>query len=245
MKIWISAFIPKVVPDYTVALPPGDTNARTAVPLPAIARLNPLNDGKGLDTGYLTDQRDFDSDITASHRMQSLAILERSSAGWELSNAPIGEHSTSGTTEVNIATGETVDSALADMSRCAYSGGGVTATAPSGATTQIFYLKAAAFDPLVSAAADIDYTATLTLTTTPGTEGDEVRIDWSVILDAFPAFEGYVERDGDVTTLFQIPPPPGNTVADLPGPANRPFSGSVTLFPNVIVTANSTAPQGT
>jgi hypothetical protein len=234
MKIWINAFIPKVVPNYTVPLPPGDANAKTAVPLPAIARLNPLNDGKGFDTGYLTDQRDFSSDIDASHRMQSLAVLERSSVGWELSNAPIGEHTTSGTTEVDMDTGEKLDFAAADMSRCAYSGGAVTSQ-DGASVTQVFQLKAAAFDPLVSAAADIDYSATITLTTTTGTEGDSVQIDWSVMLDSFPAFEGYVERDGDVTALFQIPPPEGNTVADLPGDANRPFNGTVTLFPNVVI----------
>lgn len=235
MKVWINAFIPLEVPGYTVELPPQDGTGKTAIPLPAIARLNPLNDGKPLSAGYLTDQRFFDSDIDSSCRMQSVADLALSPGGWQLTNGFIGEHRTSGTTEVDVNTGEQLDFANADMSRCAWSGGAIAEPKAGAPFTQQFQLKAAAFDPLVSAAADIDYAGTFTLTTTPGAEGDVVQIDWQVMLDAFPAFEGYVDRDGTVQTLFTIPPPNGNTVSDLVGDANRPFSGSVTLLPEIVV----------
>ena len=88
----------------------------------------------------------------------------------------------------------------------------------------------------VSASADIDYGGIFTLTSTPSAYGEAVQIDWQVTLDAFPAFEGYVDRDGDIQTLFTIPPPEGNTVQDLLGDANQSFSGSVTMFPNIVVT---------
>ncbi|MFL5033374.1 MAG: hypothetical protein ACJ8E1_26215 [Xanthobacteraceae bacterium] len=42
------------------------------------------------------------------------------------------------------------------------------------------------------------------------------------LIDQFPAFEAYATiNDGAAVTLFQIPPPPGNTVMNLPGKANR------------------------
>ena len=102
MQIWINAFILRVLDGHTVGLPSGDGTGLTAVPLPAIARLNPLNAGKPLETGYLTDQRSFDADPSASCRMQSLPRFELSPAGWQLSNGFVGEHRTSGTTEVQI-----------------------------------------------------------------------------------------------------------------------------------------------
>lgn len=236
MKIWINAFIPFDVPGYTISLPDGSEFAGlTAIPLPAVARLNPINFGKSLDAGYLTDQRFFDPDITAGCRMQSIADLSRGLLGWQLNNGHIGEHRTSGTTEVDTATGERLDSGFASMERCAWSGGSIPEPAPGESFTQIFRLDAAAFDPLVSAAADIDYEATFTLISTPSGDGDVVQIDWEVTLDSFPAFEGYVERDGEITALFAESPPEGNTVQDLVGSANRLFSGSVTLFPNIVV----------
>jgi hypothetical protein len=235
MKIWINAFIPFEVANYTVSLPDGEFTGKSAIPLPPIARLNPLNAGKPLGAGYLTDQRGFDSDISASCRMQSIADLSRSLVGWQLNNGFNGEHRTSGTTEVDIDTGARLDFGRADMTRCTWTGGAVPELDPGATFTQIFRLKAAAFDPLVSAAADIDYEATFTLTSSPSADGDVVQIDWEVTLDAFPAFEGYVERDGEVTTLFTVPPPDGNTVQDLLGDANRVFSGSNTLFPNIVI----------
>lgn len=97
---------------------------------------------------------------------------------------------------------------VADMARCTWAGGAV---------------------------ADIDYEGTFTLTSWPSMDGDIVHIDWQITLDAFPAFEGYVERDGEIATLFIVPPPQGNTVQDLLGGASRAFAGSVTLFPNLVV----------
>jgi hypothetical protein len=109
MQIWINAFIPRVVEGDTVELPPGDGTGLTAVVLPAIARLNPLNAGKPLHTGYLTDQRSFDADSSACCHMQSLARFARSAAGWQFGNGFVGEHRTSGVTEVHMGTGEQLE----------------------------------------------------------------------------------------------------------------------------------------
>ena len=233
MRICINAVLPRDVTGDTAELPPDDGSGQTAVPLPAIARLNPLNALKPLSAGYLTDQRSFSSDILSSCRMQSIAELDRNVVGWQLSNGFNGEHRTSGTTKVGCGTGENLDLARADMNGCTWTGGAVGEPAPNETFTQIFRLDGASFDPLISAAADIDYERVFTLTSSPSTDGDVVQIDWEITIDAFLAFEGYVERDGDIMTLFTIDPPEGNTVQYLVGEANRTFSGSVTLFPNM------------
>jgi hypothetical protein len=235
MKIWVNAFIPANVDGYTLGITQGPFSGQTAIPLPPIARLNPLNLAKPLSAGYLTDQRAFSSDPSASVRMQSLADFSKTPVGWQLNNGFVGAHRTSGTTEIDTDIGEFLDFANAPMNRCTFSGGESEPPDRGTPFTQIFHLRASAFDPLVSLAADIDYLGSFTITTTPGIEGDVVQIDWTLSVDAFPAFEAYVERDGEVTTLLMEPPPAGNTVEDLLGPANRSFGGAVTLFPNIVV----------
>jgi hypothetical protein len=57
-----------------------------------------------------------------------------------------------------------------------------------------------------------------------------IHINWVLTLDAFPAFEAYVEHNGVVKTILAVPPDSGRTVQDLVGQANRPFQGFV-MFP--------------
>jgi hypothetical protein len=85
------------------------------------------------------------------------------------------------------------------------------------------HLKAAAADPLVSGAADIDYEGDFTISQDLTT--GVVTIEFSGLIDAFPAFEGYASMNGVVKTLFTAPPPAGNTVTDLLGSANRRITG--------------------
>jgi hypothetical protein len=224
LKIWINAFIPRIVPDYTIELTQGQHTGKTVVPLPLIAYANPINWDKGPFASYLTDQRSFDADPSASVRMQSLAALTSGLTGWSIDG--VGQHRSSGTTEVDRQTGEQLGFATAPMDRCAFGGLEGVEVDPGVPFTQHLYLNAAAADPLVSTAADIDYTGVFEIKTWRNPIGaDLVLITWQVMLDAFPAFEGYVEYNGSVRTLFAIPPPAGNTVADLPGQANRSYGG--------------------
>lgn len=229
MKIWINAFIPQIVAGYTVALAQGQNAGKTAVPLPLIARLNPVNALKPLTAGYLTDQRGFGPNIDASCRMQSLAILSIGPTGWRFDQT---NHRTSGTTEVDMATGATLASGNADMNRCNFFGLDGVVPVQGIPFTQMVYAKAAAADPLVSAAADIDYEAAFTITTTllPAPLPTVIAIQWQLVIDQFPAFECYVEHQGVVKPVLTSFPDPGKTVADLPGPANRTFTGTI-LFP--------------
>jgi hypothetical protein len=234
LSIWLNAFIPRTVIGYTQAIPKGIHRFKTAVPLPALAILNPFNWSRHTDNGFLTDQRTFDPSPTASVRMRSLAVVELSPLSFVSQS-----HTSSGTTQIDMVTGDVRGFGVADMSGCSFSvvmtrqlertspffpPPSYPGTSPSNLTLR---LTAEASDPLVSAAADIDYEGTFVIA--PGTADGSVMVDFSGLLDSFPAFECYASYNDVTKTLFTSPPPPGNTVTDLPGPANRPIGGRVSF----------------
>lgn len=104
VSFWINAFIPRDVPNYTRRVERGTNAGKTAIPLPGAARLNPFN-WKDWDAGYLTDQRSFSSMPTASVRMRSIASVDVSRTSGRVVTC---RHETSGTTEVDMDTGETL-----------------------------------------------------------------------------------------------------------------------------------------
>jgi len=169
LRIWINAFIPKTVTGYTRVIARGTHSGKTAIPLPAIANLNPVNLWKDItnvfDTGYLTDQRDFDTAPGASVRMRSWVEMDPSTFSVTSSG-----HESSGTTEVDLKNGTQLGFKIADMSRCVWNPpkirplstsssfpAPVFPGSPLGSSAVMLELEAAAGDPLVSAAADIDY----------------------------------------------------------------------------------------
>ena len=205
-----------------------------------------MNTIKNWDAGYLTDQRSFSTSVTASHRMQSLIEFE-------LARTPRihrMSHTSSGTTEVDIDTGDQLAHGVADMSRCSFSslvrhqqpagirrgtnqyrmpfGGNFTlnypTTAPPPHPSYQTRLTAAAGDPLVSMAADIDFGGVFELSLDPD-RPTKCWISFEGRIDDFPAYECYAELNGNVKTLFCSSPPSGNTVADLLGGANRLIHG--------------------
>jgi hypothetical protein len=228
VRLWINAFIPRNVGAYTREITSGANAGRTAVPLPLIARLNPANTFKPWTAGYLTDQRSFDADPAASVRMQSLAAIDLGPKGWRLDHQ--GTHRTSGTIEVDMMTGETLGHGNAPMDRCSFYGLDGVDVIPGLPFVQFLYVKAAAADPLVSAAADIDYEGVIRFTTWTNPIANVIHMDWTLKIDSFPAFEAYVEHNGVVKTMFAIPPEAGMTVENLPGPARRPVTG-MTMLP--------------
>src|SRR5262249_55625422 len=136
-------------------------------------------------------------------------------------------HQSSGTTGVDIVSGVQTGFKVADMSRCSFG----PLTILKGLPNQLkatLSVKGAASDPLVWAAADIDYEGVFTILIDQ-TSG-RITIEFDGKIDAFPAFEGYATYKGTTKALFQTPPPKGNTVMNLPGSANRPQKGSV-VFP--------------
>ncbi|HRX71624.1 MAG: hypothetical protein H6973_20100 [Gammaproteobacteria bacterium] len=249
VKFWISAFIPKTVKGYTQVIPKGVHAGKTAVPLPGVARTWPGNWGKDWDAGYLTDQRGFSSLQSASHRMQSSAVVDLVTKRLIHS-----AHTTSGTTEVNLVTGKQTGFKNADMSRCSleqkapvfrgpppFGGVGAHLRATQGGTTfpgqirpdppatgpAVLSLVAKAGDPLVGMAADIDFVGIFTVSPT-GANG-KFSVSFEGKIDDFPAYECYVTFNGVTKKLFTNSPPPGNTVVDLLGFAKRPVSGSMSF----------------
>jgi hypothetical protein len=244
LTLWLNAFIPGTVAGYTQVLRAGPHAGKTVVPLPRVARLNPFNLVKNLDAGYLTDQRGFDDDKGAAVRMRSLIRLNLAQ-GLQVIDS---EHVSSGTTEVDMSSGRKLGFGKADMSGCTFSRPAPkAATATSGrsyrsfplglpltvnhptssnAESYVIGLKAGASDPLVSAAANIDYEGAFEVTI-------QSRAPYRVVvrfdgrIDAFPAYECYAELNGRTKALFTSSPPQGNTVTNLLGGPNRAISGAV------------------
>ena len=73
----------------------------------------PTNMGKvGTTIGYYTDQREFSNSLTASSRLQSRVVFDLDTMAFKVI------HSTSGTTEVDLDTGEILRWKEADLSDC-------------------------------------------------------------------------------------------------------------------------------
>ena len=89
------------------------------------------------------------------------------------------------------------------------------------------FVEGAAGDPLVSAAADIDYEGWFTLRLDSAAK--QLTVEFEGKIDAFPAFECYALFHNVTKPLFTIPPPPGNTVSNLLGGPNRNVRGSVSF----------------
>jgi len=246
VSFWLNAFIPRTVVGYTVLLKSGVHAGKTAIPLPGAARLWPGNTLKDWNCGYLTDQRTFNNTVSASCRMQSWAEVDLTTLRMTRQS-----HRSSGTTQVNLESGAQTGFAVADMSRCEFtqpssappfggigaifgaSRGGSTMPvppprlAPGGVGSVTLQLSAAAGDPLVGMAADIDYEGLLPIAVAgPG----RVTVSFNGKIDAFPAYDCYASYNGATQTMFTSNPPPGNTVTNLLGSANRPVSGSVTFI---------------
>jgi hypothetical protein len=161
-----------------------------------------------LDACYLTDQRGFSDSITASSRMHCEITVEISTFKM------VGQsHWSSGTTEVDISTGDQTGFKKADMSRCQYldlsvgpafgyhSGPPLTWGSPPSAGTPPassppprarFKLTAAAGDPLVGMAADIDYNGILSIDLDLGTS--KITVSFEGKIDAFPEYDCYVQH---------------------------------------------------
>ena len=155
--------------------------------------------------------------------MQSLALVEvHAPWGPELKGHM---HRSSGTTEVNLVSGKQTGFAIADMSRCRYF---VLPRRVSGVFLSLnVELSAAAGDPLVGMAADIDFEGTFTIA--KGASPTDLTVSFNGTIDAFPAYDCYAAFNNVTKTVFTNSPPAGNTVADLLGGANRAVSGSATF----------------
>jgi hypothetical protein len=249
VSVWINAFIPRDVPGYTILVEDGPNTGKTVVPFPAAARLALTNLGTPTGAGFLTDQRGFSPSLYASVRMRSLAGLQVYPPRF---TGVVRQ--TSGTTLVDYESGETLGFEWADMGRCTFSEmrvvvqedfeqdnfgdtsneggyhGGLDTSLAGKSYTMALDIVGMANDPLVSGSADIDYEGTFYVKAEAST--GSLAVGFRGKIDAFPSFEAYAMFNSVTKTLFTLHSPPGNTVLNLPGAANRRVEGIAIFGPD-------------
>jgi hypothetical protein len=162
---------------------------------------------------FLTDQRGFSNHIHAKSRLHSEFNIAPGSWPTRLSQL----HYCDPKTEVDCEDGDVEGTETGDTSRMGFALLPSRVCSPSGPFE--VELKCAACNPLAPTSrlfGDIDYHGRVTVA--PASRTIEIDL-W---IDAFPAFEAYATiNDGAGVTVFQEPPPAGNTVMNLPASANR------------------------
>lgn len=222
MKFWINAFIPLNVKGYTKPIPghPG----KTMIPGP---KFNLLSDC------YHTDQRDFSNNIHASSRMHSEAKVDFTGGGqamtqWHNCDETIecdcedGEEECNKKGKTNNMSFKLLPAVTAPNPLLAVPTPRLaipTPVLPVSSSAITLEMKCAAHNPCAPSSTiggDIDYEGKIYMDRTAR------RIECDIKIDAFPAFEAYATiNNGAGVMMFQIAPPFGNTVMDLPGPATR------------------------
>ena len=242
VKFWINAFIPANIPGYTITVPagphaaktmipgPGSMNIRIAIPGVPASGLDFLQgmvggsyrtadlelfraDGVGVSDCYLTDQRTFSKDIHAKSRMHSEFRIDFTGSTARLTQW----HNCDYTTELDCEDGDVECHKKGATDRMSFR---IRSSGPPASTGPIaIEMECAAYNPCSPSSrlfGDIDYKGTVTV--------DPVarRVEVDAMIDQFPAFEAYATiNDGAGVALFQIAPPSGNTVMNLPRGANR------------------------
>ena len=200
VKVWINAFIPRHVPGKTEDVAGGDGRTMLRGPVP------------GVSDCFLTDGRDFSSDIDASSRMHSEIEIDLSGPSevfqWHRCHATVEVDCEDGTEECRQEA-DTSDMTFRDL---------------RGAPDSLIHidLRGAANNPCFTGSPDIDYTGTVTIDTRART------VAFAGMIDAFPAFEMYASIDGGpALTLFRTLPIPGKDPWNLAGDAARAQAGQV------------------
>ena len=237
VKFWINAFIPRDIPGYTITVPAGPHQGKTMIPGPGATNIRPTirgvpysdidfmrgmmgqpyrssdvelfrADGVGVSDCYLTDQRSFSTDIHAKSRMHSEFRLDYSGSSVSMTQW----HNCDRTTEVDCEDGCVECDKKGASNRMEFILKSFTADAEVD-------MDCAANNPCSPSSrlfGDIDYEGTIRYN--PASRLLEIDAK----IDQFPAFEAYATlNDGAGVPIFQIAPPLGNTVMNLPGGANR------------------------
>ncbi len=216
VKFWINAFIPLNVAGYTIPVP--GHGAQTMIPGPAV---NPLSDC------YHTDQRGFSNHIHASSRMHSEAKIDFSGGSplltqWHNCDETVECDCEDGDEECREkgATNNMKIKLLPPVVSPTPSLGAFPSPAmPVSSPLVTLEIKCAAHNPCAPSSTlggDIDLEGKVFI------DRNARRIECDLKIDAFPAFEAYATiNDGAGVMMFQIAPPFGNTVMNLPGPATR------------------------
>lgn len=229
LTLWVNAFIPGDIPNYSRQLQAGPYAGRTAIPFPSL--LGPLDlerQAGGRLPGCLTDQRTFSDELGARSHMRSLAIV-RLSPDIALVHT---SHDTSGATEVDLRSGLEEKFGCAVLDRCSFGPLRRSTRLPHGlrepavqvvidpaelskpgAALDVLELPLRAEGTSPWAWADIDYRGTFFLYVSRR-PGQPVRclVEFEGLIEGFPAYEAYARLDGVTKPLFASSPPDGNTI---------------------------------
>lgn len=199
IKIWINAFIPRVVTNYTKNVPAGIHKGKTMIPGPVL----------GISDCYLTDQRSFSNLPTAKSRMHSAVDVHFTQNKITLTQT----HRCDRTTELDCEDGDVECSEIGSTTRMKFT------LKSSTSTTATISFRCAANNPCSPSSrlfGDIDFHGTLNI------DINKRQVVLDGMFDSFPAFESYISiNNGNGIKIMQESPPAGNTVKNLPGNANR------------------------
>jgi hypothetical protein len=247
VKFWINAFIPGHIPGYTIVVPAGAHRGKTMIPGPGAWNLGvnvhgvPVSaqdlarglsgqpyrgqtrrvgvDAVGVSDCYLTDQRTFSNQIHAKSRMHSEFRLDLTGPQVRFTQW----HHCDETTELDCEDGCVECSKKGATKRMRFEIPPGTIRSSMGPITVT--MKCAASNPCSPSSrlfGDIDYSGSIVVNV------NARRIEIDGLLDQFPAFEAYATiNNGAGVALFQLPPPAGNTVMNLPRNANRSIRASL------------------
>ena len=205
LQIWICSFIPKDIAGYTRTIPAG--GGKTMIPGPL-----PVSDC------FHTDQRAFSSQPTVSSRTRSKIEIDTATMTLAAQN-----HHCDPTVECDCEDGDEECNKVPDSSGLKITGFQSSGTACS------FTFEGGAGNPCAGRLApDIDWLVKVEVKKQGASVS--VKLGAGSLVEPFPAFECYASLNGVTKTLFQRPPDTGTTPWNLPGPPNKPVSGSV-AFP--------------
>lgn len=226
IKLWLKAFVPASV-EQGALVPGSDT----------------LTMETQFNRAFLTDQREFSSDIHASARMHSEIEIDlvRRKQVYEF-------HHCYETVEVDARTGEEKCRKLGETENMHFSdveffddgvaasgdgtsagsGGGTSAGSHFGCS---FTVKASSKNPCIAIATvkimpNLDYEGTIHIELSD--DRQRATISFDGLIESYPAFEMYaVVNNGEPQTVFQMPIAEGATSSAMMGPPNRPISHQV------------------
>jgi len=183
LKIWINAFIPSNLPNIAFQIPTGTHSGEWAIkgPLP--------NSGS-----FLTDQRDFDTNIQASFRMQSTIEIDLTTLQIANQSNTCGK-----TVEVDTTNGQEICSNTASTSAILLTNY-ATGVNPSGKKMINFTLDANAANPCYFSAPSITWKIPVTVLIDTSTY--KVSIVFDGYTKAFPAFEMYAQVDDSAPIII-------------------------------------------
>ncbi len=220
VKIWLNAFIPGDIPGLTNIVPGSGLHAdKTMIPGPT-----PVNDC------FLTDQRSFSANPSASSRMHSEIEIDltvpRIVSEFHRCDLTVPRivsefHRCDPTIEVDCEDGDEECNSSANTGRMKFLNFRSTSIVAVN-------IVGAANNPCFTGSPDIDYEGTIEITIDPSTQ--IVSVAFSGRIEPFPAFEMYATLNGGSSMpIFRESPVPGATPRDLFRDANRPVSGRVEL----------------